>query len=62
MTQKTKTFDCIAMKREIQERIYEDTKHMNHDEFAEYIRNRIKTSEFADFLDRPVSGNARTEK
>ena len=55
-----KTFDCIAMKREIQERIYEDTKQMNHEQYREYIHNKIRNNRFAFILDRPVSGSDRT--
>jgi hypothetical protein len=56
MMRKTKTFDCIEMKRKIQEQIYEETKGMSRAEFREYIFNRIANSRFADFLDRPASG------
>ena len=52
-----KEFDCIAMKRHIQEKIYEETKGMNHQEFAEYMQNRIAASRFASFLKRPISGS-----
>lgn len=65
MARKTKTFDCIEMKRRIQEKIYEDTKGMTRAEFREYFRRRIANSRFADFLDRPASGTpnaARHEK
>ena len=55
MSQKTKSFDCVSMKRRIQERIYEDTKDMGHEEFADYMRKRIARSRFASFLDRPIS-------
>ena len=30
--------DCVAMKRAIQSRIYEETKHMTWDEEREHIR------------------------
>ena len=56
MTRKSKTFDCIEMKRRIQEKIYEDTKGMTRVEAREYMRQRIANSRFADFLDRPASG------
>jgi len=60
MSAKTKTFDCVEMKRRIQERIYEETKDMNHREFAAHIRKRIRASRFSSFLDRPVSGSQFT--
>ena len=56
MKRKTKTFDCIEMKRRIQAKIYKDTKGMTRVEAREYMRQRIANSRFADFLDRPVSG------
>lgn len=56
MDLKTKSFDCIEMKRRIQERIYEETKDMDFAQLAEYYRQRIGNSRFADFLDRPASG------
>jgi hypothetical protein len=31
-------FDCVAMKREIQAKIYEETKGMSREEEREYIR------------------------
>lgn len=52
---KHKEFDCVEMKRCIQEKIYEDTKNMNHGEFSNYIKQRIRNSRFASFLERPVS-------
>jgi hypothetical protein len=55
MSRKNKSFDCVEMKRKIQEQIYEETKGMSRAEFREYILNRIANSRFADFLDRPVS-------
>ena len=56
MKHKNKSFDCIEMKRKIQEQIYEDTKDMDYAQLAEYYRKRIANSRFADFLDRPASG------
>ena len=40
--QTTKAFDCIAYKREVQRRIYEETKHMTVDEQLEYFRRRAE--------------------
>ena len=37
---KNKTFDCVAMKRRAQERIYEETRHMTPEEKIAYY-NRI---------------------
>ena len=35
---KNKTFDCVAMKRQAQECIYEKTRHMTTDEKVEFYR------------------------
>jgi hypothetical protein len=53
MNKKTKTFDCIRMKREIQERIYNQTRGMSFEQRQQYTRDRIRNSRFASFLDRP---------
>lgn len=50
-----KDFDCVAMKREIQAAIFEETKDMSHAEEIEYFRNCIRNSPFASFLDRPAA-------
>jgi hypothetical protein len=50
-----KKFDCIAMKRRIQEHIYKETARMNHEEFRTYVRERIEKSRFGDFLRKPGS-------
>lgn len=62
MDRKKKKFDCIEMKRRIQEKIYEDTKNMDSEQFAEYMRQRILNSQFADFLKRPASGSQSTDR
>lgn len=57
MSQKTTTerFDCVAMKRRIQERIYEETRGMTPDEFLAYIHKRVQESQFAAFFARSES-------
>ncbi len=50
---KNKTFDCVEMKRKIQEQIYNETKNMSHEELLGYFQRRIKSSRFASFLNRP---------
>jgi hypothetical protein len=42
--------DAIAMKRRIQEKIYEETKGMNAEELLAYFNKRVANSKFADFL------------
>lgn len=55
MKKTNKAFDCVEMKRRIQETIYEETKSMNNQEFAAHMRKRIAASRFASFLERPMS-------
>ena len=57
---KKKTFDCVEMKRRIQEKIFEETRDMNHDELVRYYHDRIEKSQFASFLKIPAS-NRNTE-
>jgi len=52
---KNKAFDCVEMKRRIQEQIYEETKNMTHEELLEYFHNRIANSRFASFLQQSES-------
>ena len=52
---KSKTFDCVEMKRRIQEGIYEETKDMTYEELLEYFRERIANSRFASFLEQSES-------
>ena len=50
-----KEFDCVDMKRRIQEKIREETKGMNGREFVQHVHKRIEASRFAPFLKRPTS-------
>lgn len=43
-------FDCVDMKRHIQEEIYEETRGMKPDEFLAYIHRQVQESRFAMFL------------
>jgi len=49
---KNKEFDCVKMKRQIQEKIFEETKDMTHQELLDYFRKRIANSRFAPFLQK----------
>ncbi len=60
MSYNKKAFDCIQMKRDIQARLYEETRAMNREEFRSYVRNRIAASRFASFLDEPTTQNNKT--
>jgi hypothetical protein len=45
-----KKFDCVEMKRHIQERIYEETRGMKPDEFLAYMHQQVVESRFAAFF------------
>ena len=46
MTTQGRTFDCVAMKRRIQERIYEEAKEMTSEELGAYFRTRARQGPF----------------
>lgn len=58
---RTKTFDCVQMKRLIQENMYEETKGMTQDERLAYFRRRIAGTRFASFLDQPLKPPPATQ-
>lgn len=43
-----KAFDCVEMKREIQEKIHEETKNLTRTELIAYFRRHAETGPFAD--------------
>jgi len=45
-----KGFDCVEMKRRIQEKIYAETKDMSRDEFVAYMRRRVEQGPFSDLF------------
>jgi hypothetical protein len=50
MNVKTKTFDCVEMKRRIQEKIYEQTKDMSREEYLAFIRKQVDEGPFGKLL------------
>jgi hypothetical protein len=42
-----KTFDCVEMEREIQEKIHEETKDLSRKELIAYFREHAETGPFA---------------
>ena len=50
-----KSFDCVEMKRRIQEKIYNATCHLDDKETIEYFHKKIAKSRFASFLQRPAN-------
>lgn len=57
--QSKKEFDCIAVKREVQDRIYEETKNLTHQQQIEYFRNAVQKSRFREWWEQAnsFSGN-----
>lgn len=45
---RTKSFDCVEMKRRIQEKMYEQTSGMTSSQLLAYIRDRAANSRFSD--------------
>lgn len=50
MKKRIKTFDCIEMKRHIQEKIYEETRNMSREEYLAFIRKQVDESSFGKLL------------
>jgi len=55
-------FDCVKMKREIQAKIYEETKHMTWEEEREYIRKRAEQFDREQRLRRAERQAAESQK
>jgi hypothetical protein len=51
-----KPFDCVQMKRKIQERIYEETKDLSREELIAYFHRHAQTGPFARLWKRPGKG------
>ncbi len=52
---KTKTFDCVKMKLELQEKLYKETENLSLKEFVKYIHNNIKKSDLMRDLEKKRS-------
>ncbi len=48
-----KTFDCVEMKRKIQEKIHEETKDLNREELINYFHHHVRTGPFAELWKKP---------
>ena len=44
-----KEYDCIADKRRVQAEIYEETKHMSHEERRAWAKERLERSPLRDW-------------
>jgi len=49
-----KEFDCVEMKRRIQEKIYAETKDMSREEFIAYMRRRAEEGPFGHLFTQTV--------
>lgn len=60
--QKTrKSFDCVEMKRRIQQEIYAETRDMDADELLAWFHERVASSRFATlFAEQPGSARETT--
>ena len=56
-----KTFDCVEMKREIQERIHLETKDLSREELIDYFHRHAETGPFAE-LWRKAPQTVRTRQ
>ena len=52
MSNKQKRFDCVKMKRDIQEKIYAETKDMHMNEFLEHASSAAQKGPFAERVRR----------
>ncbi len=48
-----KAFDCVEMKRKIQEKIYEETKDLTRAELIDYFHRHAQTGPFAELWKKP---------
>jgi len=64
MSKKTtaERFDCVEMKRRIQEKIYEETQGMKPDEFLAHIHKQVGESRFAAFFAGPDAITATSSR
>jgi hypothetical protein len=57
-----KGFDCVDMKRKAQEKIYQETKHLNRDELVAYFRRQVETGPFAHLRKGPKRTRATAHR
>lgn len=62
MSKIEKKFDCVAMKREIQAKIYNETKRMNPQEFLAYCHEAVEKGPFAEKMKRIRARQERQKK
>lgn len=59
---KKKDFDCIVMKRKIQEKIASETEGLNHEELLHYYKQRVANSRFAGIIKTKEEGLKRSSE
>ena len=62
MKPRTKTFDCVEMKRRAQEIIYEETKSMKPEELVAYFRKRVTEGPFGERWRKPSLGSGEGDE
>jgi hypothetical protein len=48
---KDRRFDCIAFKREVQARMYEETRNLSSEQLLEYFRRKVEEGPFAEYFE-----------
>ena len=61
-TRTRRRFDCVAMKRRIQEQIARETRGMTRHERLAYIRRQVAESPFAELFKQPEPGAVARER
>jgi len=56
-----KEFDCVQMKRRIQEKIYDQTKNLSREELVAYFHRHAETGPFADLWKKPQKKKTRSK-
>lgn len=57
-----KKFDCIAMKRKIQTKIYEETKNLTDEELSTYYKNSVETGPLAHWWKKVKAAQEQQKK
>ena len=57
-----KKFDCVAMKRKVQEKIYNKTKDMNPNELLDYYVQRSKNNPLLKLTEKKALGDKKNKK
>jgi hypothetical protein len=56
----SKSFDCVEMKRKIQEKIHEETKDLSRAELIDYFHRHAETGPFAELWKKAPTRKTRS--